>query len=295
MRRLTGTPAAVRCLAFSPDGRALASGGDERQTARLWDVVTGDPGGRVTTAAGWLSAVAFAPDGRTLATAGFSQWVQCWEVEGHAPTGRQWDLDASAEPVRAVAFQTPTKLVAGGDFQRLGRWELLTQRRTDVVVSYAWGARSLALAPAAARMAVGYSGGDACVIDLMANRLIWSERFVAGPVRSVSLSADGDKLALATGQAVHLRTGLTSRVERRLTVPPGPITGLAFAPAGNLLVGSGRDGAVRLWDVGPEGLRERFCVSVSAGPLLTAAFSPDGLTVAAAGAGGEIWVLDVDE
>jgi len=58
----------VYAVAFSPDGKALATASEDR-TARLWDAATLKPLGTTPKHQGWVQAVAFSLDGKALATA----------------------------------------------------------------------------------------------------------------------------------------------------------------------------------------------------------------------------------
>ncbi|MGW1673352.1 WD40 repeat domain-containing protein [Streptomyces sp. NPDC002324] len=76
---LAGHTGPVMSMAFSPNGRFLATAGDDR-TVRLWDPVTRTPvGDRLTGHAGSVYSVAFSPDGRLLATSGKDGTVQLWD------------------------------------------------------------------------------------------------------------------------------------------------------------------------------------------------------------------------
>ena len=57
----------VWCMAFSPDGRTIVTGGEDR-TVRRWDASTGQPLGQPIRHAGSVSTVGFSPDGRTIVT-----------------------------------------------------------------------------------------------------------------------------------------------------------------------------------------------------------------------------------
>jgi WD40 repeat protein len=65
----------INSLAFSPDGRFLASAGDD-DVLHLWDVATG---ALVTTVPGAFGPVAFSPDGTRLATSGGDSTAVIWD------------------------------------------------------------------------------------------------------------------------------------------------------------------------------------------------------------------------
>jgi WD40 repeat protein len=69
------------CLAFTPDGRFLATGAWD-STVRLWDPVTGRERARFDWGLGRrVNALAFAPDGMTAAVAGDAPDIVVWDVD----------------------------------------------------------------------------------------------------------------------------------------------------------------------------------------------------------------------
>jgi WD40 repeat protein len=77
---LVGHQELVHCLAYSPDGKTLASGAFDR-TTRFWNADTGELVRAYDWQIGPVHAVAFAPDGLTCAAGGESGEVVIWDVE----------------------------------------------------------------------------------------------------------------------------------------------------------------------------------------------------------------------
>ena len=93
-------------LAFSPDGRLLATGSRDR-TAKLWDVET-ETVHATMAHEDWVAHIAFSPDGQLLATSSVDRISKLWDVE----SGENCWTVTCERFAKSIAFSLDSQYVA---------------------------------------------------------------------------------------------------------------------------------------------------------------------------------------
>ena len=290
---LTSDGGAVTSVAFSADGRTLATGNADG-TTRLWDMAGHRQIAALTGPTGPVTSVAFSPDGRTLATGSTDDTARLWDMATH----RQ--IAALTGPVSSVAFRPDGKTLAtGGADARVRLWDVASHRPGDSLPTAPTGpVSSVAFSPNGATLAAGSANGvwlwglpapcNCLTSPTPAARLTGP----AGAVSSVAFSPDDAILAAGRGDGtVQLWDTATEEQIATLTRHHGTVTSVAFSPDSTILaIGSG-DGTVQLWDRAIH--RQLATLTSATGTVTSVAFSRDGTTLAASRADHTVRLWDV--
>jgi serine/threonine protein kinase len=284
-------PISLGAVAFSPDGRLLASTGDHqpgkrsRKDSKNWKVWLWDSGsGQIRLTLTGLRAVAFSPDGRLLASGSESAQVQLWDLANgnHLRTMHC----TYASPVVGVAFSPDGRLLAGSTHQGVWVWDSSDHHRTLAGRGgeFFWG---VAFSPDGQLLASASSDGTVWLWDPASGE---HRRTLTGhegdgyrsDVYGVAFSPDGRLLASAgTDKTVRLWDPATGAAVSTLTGHAGVVSSVAFSPDGRLLASAGStDNTVRLWD--PATGAAVSTLTGHTGVVSSVAFSPDGRLLASA-------------
>ena len=273
LKGISGDPARVMAVAFSPDGHELASG-DFNGMVVLRNEKTG--ASRTWKADQVVNALAFSPDGKTLVTSGYGGIVTLWDVA----TGERVTSWGTGHSVWSVAFSPDGRTVAiGGDVGQIGLWDVTTG--SHVVWNDPNIIGTVAFTPDGKELITTDSLGVVRAWDLATRTQVasWS----VGSSASAAVSPNGETLAVADtdGQIVLIDR---ASGQRTILSDGSTLTQVVFSPNGQSLASADSAGLVSIWNLAT-GTR----TSLNAGAAVSSiAYSPDGETLVAGDGNGRL-------
>lgn len=281
-----GARVTVLALAYSPDGRSLATAGEDGAVL-LRDPATGRVTARLAGHRDSVTCLAFSPDGKALATGSYDRTVRLWDVA----TGRETTaLAGHANWVFAVAFAPDGKTLASAGHDRTVRlWDVSAGRESAVLPVQTASVRALAFAPDGKTLASGGADRALTLWDLATRTPRARLRGHKGTVRAVAFAPDGKAMATASEDGeTKLWDGSTGRETGSLSGHGDMVVCLAFSPRGGTLATGSLDTTVKLWEVATG--RERATLRGHDDGVSALAFAPGARHLATAGFDGTVRV-----
>lgn len=288
-------PKPIRCVAYSPDGRWLATG-DFASRAKVRDAKTGEVKRYLEGHTGSVNALAFTPDSQRLVTASLDKTLMVWDV---ASGRRLKTLKGHADWVLAVAACKDGKHVVSGSKDNTARvWDLDTGKEKHVLAGHAAWVEGVAIASDGTTVATASHDTTLKLWDLTTGQhrgdLLGHTDVVNN---AVFLDAGRTLASCGNDRTVRVWDLMSKTLTSTLdTGHAERIYALSLSPDAKTLVSGGWDKTVKVWQL-PD-YEERHSLTPKQYkpennfPILTLACSPDGQTLAVAGEERMIKLLD---
>jgi RNA polymerase sigma factor (sigma-70 family) len=275
-----GTGQSTNCLAFSPDGKTLASAGG--QVIRLWDARDGTDQKQLRGHRDRITSIAFHPDSKMLASVDLDRTIRLWSVA----TGRQPCSWTAPGLIHSVAFSPDGKFLATGGSEPMVLWNAATGKEERRLRHPPGEVAALAFAPDGKTLATATTG-ERCL-------RLWdmqtgqehpaSAAGHHGSVGFVRFTPDGEALVSAGSEDLELFRWKIASGEQLWHSHLGrhefarPVD---LAADGKVLAAGTPTGAIRLVDALSGKELGHYLAHKAA--VETVAFSPDGKTLASTG------------
>ena len=269
----TAEPSArVKSIAYSPDGKKLASALEGGQI-KLWDA---DNGNLLVTINSNAKSIAFSADGKILASGDRYGTIKLWDARSGELLRT---MKGHTSSVYSVAFAPDGKTLASGSYETIKLWDARSGETLRTLEGHTDWVYSVGFAPDGNTLASGSDDKTIKLWDARSGELVRTLEGDTDAVHSIAFATDGNTLASGNwDDTVKLWDARSGELLRTLEGHTSLVTSVAFAPDGEILASSSYDNTIKLWDARSGELLRTL--ESHTGTVYSVAFAPDGNTLA---------------
>jgi WD40 repeat protein len=282
MEVLHSHTAAVGAIAFSPNGKGLASGADDEKI-KIWDV-SSKTLLKTIDARMAVQCLCFTPDGRYLVAGGTSSANRPGLLIYDANSGDVFkNLGENGAQITAVACDPEGKILASGSKDKTIKvWEIKSGSNLLTLRKHKGEILALVFSPDGKNLISGSTDKQVKIWDSKNGRLLKTLEDHTGSVYALDISPDGKTIASGGAeQTIMLWDRMSGDILKKIQADAS-VFSLAYSPNGLILVSGGADKIIRIWD-GASGY-SLGTLEGHTGAVHGVAFSPLDLLVASASA-----------
>ncbi len=260
------------CLAFSPYGKRLLSGGGDG-TIKIWDASQKQDSHTFKGHRNGIHSVRFSPDGKRIASAGRDDTIRIWDADTGA---EKLILEGHSRDVLCVDFSPDGKRIvsaAGDDTIRV--WDTNTGRERLTIGGHSRIVFSVGYSPDGKRIVGSGDDHEVKVWDAETGTETMTLKGHSSVIHCVGFSPDGKQIVSAgADKLIKLWDGATGQETKTLVGHELRVLSVDFSPDGKRIVSGGDDQTIRIWNATTGG--EELTLVGHSGPVRSVNFSADG-------------------
>jgi eukaryotic-like serine/threonine-protein kinase len=278
LKALRGHTGPILAVAYSPDGRQIATGSADR-TAKVWDAASVTELRTLSGHTAPIRSVAFFPDGQRFVSGSWDKTARVWDVT----TGKWHILEGHRKAIFSVAVSTNGQRIATGSLDHTARvWDAATGNSLEFT-NHTQGVWAVAFSPDGLRVVSGSWDKTARVWNANSGKEL-ALAIQNDAVFSVAFSPDGQSIVTGSKDGtVQLWDAWSGAHQQTFDGHERPVFSVSFSPDGRRIISGSDDETARVWDIATG--KSLWVLKGHGSRIGSVAYSPDGQRIITGGGG----------